>query len=111
MPISVIRHPRYKTEVCRMVLAGDVCPYGHRCHFRHALTKQEKFMDHLKQGTRGEKIKAGCTARIPLITDGILLHAGMKKIKVDCTAGIPLITEGILLHAGYGYTLSWRMEY
>ncbi|KAK8636661.1 hypothetical protein V6N13_124403 [Hibiscus sabdariffa] len=48
----VIRHPRYKTEVCRMVLAGDVCPYGHRCHFRHALTEQEKFMDHLKQGTR-----------------------------------------------------------
>ncbi|KAG2253319.1 hypothetical protein Bca52824_083455 [Brassica carinata] len=38
----VIRHPRYKTEVCRMVLAGDICPYGHRCHFRHSLSDQEK---------------------------------------------------------------------
>lgn len=34
----VIRHPRYKTDVCRMVLAGIVCPYGHRCHFRHSIT-------------------------------------------------------------------------
>ncbi|KAL5551452.1 hypothetical protein UlMin_001628 [Ulmus minor] len=28
-----IRHPRYKTEIWRMVPAGDKCPYGHRCHF------------------------------------------------------------------------------
>ncbi|KAI3751876.1 hypothetical protein L2E82_22967 [Cichorium intybus] len=40
----VIRHPRYKTEVCRMVLAGDICPYGHRCHFRHSLTDEEMLM-------------------------------------------------------------------
>ncbi|XP_073016817.1 zinc finger CCCH domain-containing protein 14-like isoform X2 [Primulina eburnea] len=26
----VIRHPRYKTEVCRMVLTGDICPYVER---------------------------------------------------------------------------------
>ncbi|KAG4114592.1 hypothetical protein ERO13_D12G054600v2 [Gossypium hirsutum] len=35
----VIRHPRYKTQACRMVLAGQICPYGHRCHFRHSLTE------------------------------------------------------------------------
>ncbi|GJX14512.1 zinc finger CCCH domain-containing protein 14-like protein [Tanacetum coccineum] len=45
----VIRHPRYKTEVCRMVLAGDICPYGHPfvicfCHFRHSLTNEELLM-------------------------------------------------------------------
>ncbi|XP_039689984.1 zinc finger CCCH domain-containing protein 15 [Medicago truncatula] len=45
---QMIRHPRYKTEVCRMVLAGVVCPCGHRCHFRHALTEQEKAMFLLK---------------------------------------------------------------
>ncbi|KAE8664772.1 hypothetical protein F3Y22_tig00112738pilonHSYRG00339 [Hibiscus syriacus] len=27
---QVIRHPRYKTQVCRVVLAGEACPYGHR---------------------------------------------------------------------------------
>jgi butyrate response factor 1 len=40
----VIRHPRYKTEVCRMVLNGQVCPYGHRCHFRHSLTAAERLL-------------------------------------------------------------------
>ncbi|KAL6966017.1 hypothetical protein U1Q18_045826, partial [Sarracenia purpurea var. burkii] len=34
----VICHPRYKTQPYRMILAGDPCPYGHRCHFRHSLT-------------------------------------------------------------------------
>ncbi|KAM7270011.1 hypothetical protein ACFE04_029225 [Oxalis oulophora] len=43
----VIRHPRYKTKVCRMILAADNCPYGHRCHFRHQLTDQERFMGHV----------------------------------------------------------------
>ncbi|MQL89790.1 hypothetical protein Taro_022371 [Colocasia esculenta] len=37
----VIRHPRYKTEICRMILSGGTCPYGHRCHFRHALTPED----------------------------------------------------------------------
>ena len=32
----IIRHPRYKTQVCRMVIGGALCPYGHRCHFRHS---------------------------------------------------------------------------
>ncbi|XP_058763458.1 zinc finger CCCH domain-containing protein 14-like [Vicia villosa] len=32
----VIRQP------CRMVLAGIVCPFGDRCHFRHELTEEEK---------------------------------------------------------------------
>ncbi|KAL7001084.1 hypothetical protein U1Q18_002237 [Sarracenia purpurea var. burkii] len=40
----VIRHPRYKTQPCRMILAGDPCPYGHRCHFRHSLTDQERLL-------------------------------------------------------------------
>jgi butyrate response factor 1 len=31
-----------------MVLAGVVCPYGHRCHFRHALTEQEKALSQPK---------------------------------------------------------------
>ncbi|KAF3515519.1 hypothetical protein DY000_02062930 [Brassica cretica] len=33
----VIRHPRYKTEVCRMVLAGDICPYGSWLHTQQVL--------------------------------------------------------------------------
>ncbi|KAJ6364644.1 hypothetical protein OIU76_029581 [Salix suchowensis] len=41
----VIRHPRYKTQACRMVLAGGACPYGHRCHFRHSLTDQDRWTD------------------------------------------------------------------
>ncbi|KAH7676496.1 butyrate response factor 1 protein [Dioscorea alata] len=37
----VIRHPRYKTQLCRMLTSpdGSGCPYGHRCHFRHSLPK------------------------------------------------------------------------
>lgn len=31
----VLRHPRYKTQVCRMFGTDTGCPYGHRCHFRH----------------------------------------------------------------------------
>ncbi|OVA02584.1 zinc finger protein [Macleaya cordata] len=38
----VIRHPRYKTEICRMISSGTAnCPYGHRCHFRHSLDPNE----------------------------------------------------------------------
>ncbi|KAE8679752.1 CONSTANS-like zinc finger protein [Hibiscus syriacus] len=40
----VIRHPRYKTQVCRVVLAGEACPYGHSCHFGHSLTEQEQLL-------------------------------------------------------------------
>ncbi|CAA2996586.1 zinc finger CCCH domain-containing 14 [Olea europaea subsp. europaea] len=43
----VIRHQRYKTDVCRIVLAGKICPYGHRCHFRHSLTEQELRHQHV----------------------------------------------------------------
>ncbi|KAJ4753643.1 hypothetical protein LUZ62_088048 [Rhynchospora pubera] len=31
----VLRHPRYKTQVCRMYGTDTGCPYGHRCHFKH----------------------------------------------------------------------------
>ncbi|KAI3995460.1 hypothetical protein MKX01_006682 [Papaver californicum] len=37
----VIRHPRYKTEVCRMVLNGSFCSYGHRFYLCHSLNDQE----------------------------------------------------------------------
>ncbi|KAJ3683651.1 hypothetical protein LUZ60_013878 [Juncus effusus] len=33
----VLRHPRYKTQVCRMFHSDTGCPYGHRCHFKHAV--------------------------------------------------------------------------
>ncbi|MCL7021861.1 hypothetical protein MKW94_008425 [Papaver nudicaule] len=36
-----VSHPRIRKEVCRMVLNGGLCEYD-RCHFRHALTIQEK---------------------------------------------------------------------
>ncbi|KAF3776456.1 Zinc finger CCCH domain-containing protein 15 [Nymphaea thermarum] len=38
----VVRDPRYETKPCRTVLAGKMCPYGHRCLFRHNLTEEEK---------------------------------------------------------------------
>jgi butyrate response factor 1 len=48
----VLRHPRYKTELCRMVAAGGKCSYAHRCHFRHTLTKEEK-AKHFPEATDG----------------------------------------------------------
>ncbi|XP_047953945.1 zinc finger CCCH domain-containing protein 39-like [Salvia hispanica] len=47
----VLRHPRYKTEVCRMVLNGVPCPYGHRCHFRHTLTEEEELVRAMNTST------------------------------------------------------------
>ncbi|KAF3776457.1 hypothetical protein EJ110_NYTH48226 [Nymphaea thermarum] len=38
----VVRDPRYETKPSRMVLAGKMCPYDHRCLFRHNLTEEEK---------------------------------------------------------------------
>jgi hypothetical protein len=31
----VLRHPKYKTEVCRTFAAQGNCPYGSRCRFIH----------------------------------------------------------------------------
>ncbi|XP_050269684.1 zinc finger CCCH domain-containing protein 14-like isoform X6 [Quercus robur] len=50
--LEVYNQGMMKTELCnkwqetgthcliRCFLAGDTCPYGHRCHFRHTLTDQ-----------------------------------------------------------------------
>ena len=31
----VLRHPKYKTEVCRTFAQNGTCPYGTRCRFIH----------------------------------------------------------------------------
>ena len=31
----VMRHPKYKTEVCRTFAQSGTCPYGSRCRFIH----------------------------------------------------------------------------
>ncbi|KAG5598690.1 hypothetical protein H5410_030060 [Solanum commersonii] len=50
--LPVIRHPLYKTEVCRIVLNGDPCSSGYHCHFCHTSTDQEKVMRSLNSTTR-----------------------------------------------------------
>ncbi|CAM6109947.1 unnamed protein product [Calypogeia fissa] len=37
----VLRHHRYKSVPCRMIMSGKECIYGHRCHYRHSLTEKE----------------------------------------------------------------------
>ncbi|KAL4853054.1 Ankyrin repeat domain-containing protein 13C [Chlorella vulgaris] len=34
----VVRHPKYKTEVCRTFAQSGTCPYGTRCRFIHTTT-------------------------------------------------------------------------
>ena len=31
----VVRHPKYKTEICRTFSTSGTCPYGTRCRFIH----------------------------------------------------------------------------
>ncbi|KAM3832263.1 mRNA decay activator protein ZFP36L1-like [Vipera latastei] len=35
MPCQVLRHPKYKMELCRTFHTIGFCPYGPRCHFIH----------------------------------------------------------------------------
>ena len=33
----MLRHPKYKTEICRTFSTNGTCPYGTRCRFIHQI--------------------------------------------------------------------------
>jgi len=39
----VIRHPKYKTEICKTFHTNGTCPYGKRCRFVHNPTELRMF--------------------------------------------------------------------
>ena len=46
----VLRHPKYKTEVCRTFAQNGTCPYGTRCRFIHYRVPQKSILGTLIAG-------------------------------------------------------------
>ena len=46
----MLRHPKYKTEVCRTFAHGGECPYGTRCRFIHVRVPHESVLGVLEAG-------------------------------------------------------------